>query len=208
MKKTNPTNASVGGPVCPLYPIPDKTWQPDKLKDYAKEQYRVIFGAETFVTPYYWRLGRAIELAYDTLKLTRTHRKQLLRDWDIDKVRASKARAIAQAYSSPEELATIPVHEAYAQIVAKRREEKKQKQIEQGQVATSQDQSPEKEEAQSVTSILVDVTGRLDRLFDDIAFDGLRDDDHDQVVDQINRAIAALENIKNSLKTGTHHEEQ
>ena len=75
------------------YTIPGDAWNIDDLGRYAEFQHSLIDTAESYLTPTYWNLGQALELVH--AKLVRKF-GQFLQEHGIHKVRASKARAIAQ----------------------------------------------------------------------------------------------------------------
>jgi hypothetical protein len=174
------------------------------LGKYAKQEHGIILSQETYVTQHYWLLGKALEFARATL--TKTQYSQFLVQWGVHKVRASKARAIAAAYPSPESVLAISVHDANDHIVKKRRAEKKQKQVKQAKEDAAEP-APPKEDSEAAASVLAKVNGRLDRLSDDLAFDSLGGESTEEVVNQIDKAIATLERIKKSIVEGKTHEE-
>lgn len=91
---------------------PSNEWGLEELGVYAKMQYDHILSGEKLLTPAYWRLGHALELAKQAFR----HGKwaQYLKDRGIDKTRASKARSIYRTFDRPEEVAELTIEEAYA----------------------------------------------------------------------------------------------
>ncbi len=182
--------------------IPDGTWNMDALGDYAQEQQRIIHGAETFVTPYYWRLGRALTLARKSL--TKVQYKQFLAERGIHKVRASKARAIARFYKAPEDVATITVHDAYEAVLEDRRKRKKTDQEKLQEELDKDDADQADSDAAAISTTLTGklavVNDQLNRWADALAFDGLSDHDSSaQVTAEIEKAIATLGVMKEKL---------
>lgn len=103
---------------------PNSEWGLDELNTYAQMQYRQILDGEKLLAPAYWRLGHTLVLDKKAFK----HGKwsQHLKDLGIDKTRASKARAIFQAFDKVEDVATLTVDEAYAQRKRKQAAEKEE----------------------------------------------------------------------------------
>jgi hypothetical protein len=98
---------------------PTSEWGIEQLGAYAQLQHRQILDGEKSLSPSYWRLGQALELALKNLP--RGHRGKYLEQLKIDKVRASKARAIARTFEKVEEVRDLSVEEAYSQRRRKQR---------------------------------------------------------------------------------------
>lgn len=100
--------------LCPsqsFTPSPDESWGVDDLRVYAQNLDCEISQGERLLTPCYWNLGLALELA---------RRQFSYRQWGkflaglkIDPTRASKARAIHRSFASADLVADISVKEAY-----------------------------------------------------------------------------------------------
>ena len=131
-----------------------------------------------YLTPTYWLLGWALELVH--AKLTVRQFGHFLQEHGIHKVRASKARAIARFYSTPEELAGVSVQDAYQAAIKTRRE----------QESSHSDNSPEvggetdlpedttiHNDATPVTAALSAINARLERLTEDVVAKGIGPDE-------------------------------
>lgn len=92
---------------------PSHAWDLEMLGRYAQRQHQAILAKEKDLTPAYWRLGQALQIARKCF--TRGQWGKYLADLDIDKTRASKARAIFATFSTAQEVAGLPVEEAYSQ---------------------------------------------------------------------------------------------
>jgi hypothetical protein len=91
---------------------PTSEWGIEQLGAYAQLQHRQILDGEKSLSPCYWRLGQALELAFKNLP--RGHRGKYLGQLGISKARASKARAIARTFERAEEVREFSVEEAYS----------------------------------------------------------------------------------------------
>jgi hypothetical protein len=98
---------------------PTSEWGIEQLGAYAQLQHRQILDGEKSLSPCYWRLGQALELALKNLP--RGHRGKYLEQLRIDKARASKARAIARTFEKAEEVRDLSVEEAYSRRQRKQR---------------------------------------------------------------------------------------
>lgn len=109
---------------------PSKKWGIKRLSDYAREQHAAIVKKERLLTPFYWRLGHALELARPDFNHGQWAR--FLKSQRIEKTRASKARAIYQAFGSAEEVARMSVEAAYKASRAKSSQQKTNQPTESG----------------------------------------------------------------------------
>ncbi len=178
------------------YEIPDDAWDMDDLGRCADSHHRFIHTAETLLTSSYWCLGRALELL--RAKLSAQRFGQFLQVRGIHKVRASKARAIARFYLTPEELAGISVHDAYAAIAQKHPKPEPTNPQAGNPEDDLQGNSPA---ATSVTSTLVALNALLERLAENLASEGIGPDEpYPWVVSQLDSGIAMLEGMKTKLQ--------
>ncbi|MFC1597785.1 hypothetical protein ACFL5Q_07630 [Planctomycetota bacterium] len=101
------------GPQLLVADEPSPDWSPEQLRAYALKQHGEILAGEKLLTPSYWRLGHALVLA----KQTHLYGKwsQYLEDLGISTTRASRARAIYQAFDRVEDVSDMTVEVAYAQ---------------------------------------------------------------------------------------------
>jgi hypothetical protein len=90
---------------------PSHAWELEKLSRYAQKQHQIIIAGEKQITPAYWRLGQALQIARK--QFCRGQWGLYLADLCIDKSRASKARAIFATFSTEQKVANLPVDEAY-----------------------------------------------------------------------------------------------
>lgn len=182
------------------YKIPDGTWDIDALTNYAQEQARLIHAAETFETPYYWRIGRALTLAKKSL--TKTQYRQFVQAQGFHIVRVSKARTIAGFYEAPEAVAHLTVHEAYEAALEHRR---KLKNADQDELQKEVEKDDPKQDAlppipTTLTGKLAAVNDQLNRWVDALAFDGLDEEDAtERIAAEIEKAIAILIVMKEKL---------
>ncbi|MBW3597265.1 MAG: hypothetical protein KY475_08325 [Planctomycetes bacterium] len=97
---------------------PSNEWTPEQLAAYAQVQHGAIIEGEQHLAVRYWRLGVAIEL----LRRNFTHGQWelVLARLQIEKTRASRARAIARTFSEEEQLAGLTLKEAYERRVRQR----------------------------------------------------------------------------------------
>lgn len=110
-----------------LTQAPSHQWGVDRLGQYAQQQHQVIVDGEKRIAPAYWRLGHSLTLARK--QFARGHWSRFLKQWGIDKTRASKARAIFRTFSTEGHVEGKSVEEAYAerprrQVHAHRRQAK------------------------------------------------------------------------------------
>lgn len=179
--------------------IPDGSWDVNSLTRCAESHHRFIDTIETLLTPSYWFLGRALELLH--AKLTVRQFRQFLHDHGIHKVRASKARAIARFYPTPEELAGVSVHDAYQAAIKNRREQ------EPPRCATPQAGDPDCDGQDNspaptpVAATLIALNALLDRLAKDLACQGIGPNEPQAwVVSQLDNGIAMLQGMKTKIQ--------
>jgi len=100
------------GPQLSISEIPTDEWKVDRLGEFAATEHRAIVADETTLAPRYWRLGMALNLARKQIR----HGKWLsfLESYEIEKTRASKARAIHRTFESEQDVDGLTVEEAYA----------------------------------------------------------------------------------------------
>ena len=189
------------------YQIPDGTWDIDALGNYAQEQEQLIHAAETFETPYYWRIGLALNLAKKSL--TKAQYRQFVQARGFHKVKVSKARAIAGFYARPEDVVDMTVHDAYDAVVKERRKLKKTDQDDLQKEVDKDDpnQNNFPPVPATLTGKLAAVNDQLNRWADDLAFDRLgKDDTVEKVTAEIEKAITTLGLMKEKLLS--HNAEQ
>jgi hypothetical protein len=179
------------------YWIPTDAWDTDSLARCAEFHHHFIHTAETLLTLSYWSMGRALELLH--AKLTVRQFGQVLQDYGIHKVRASKARAIARFYTTPEELEGVSVQDAYQAAIKNRREQEppQSENPQDGEIAL-----PETTPAviDKATATLTTINAQLGQLAEDLAADGPgKEEAAPQLVPEIDRAIATLLLIKNTV---------
>lgn len=97
---------------------PDGKWGKEELGSYAQSQYKAIVSGEESLTPRYWRLGMALNLARKSLQ--HGHWQKYIRSLGIDKSRAARARAIHETFNTIEEVAGLTVDKAYARRVLRK----------------------------------------------------------------------------------------
>jgi hypothetical protein len=104
-----------------LFPFgqPNPEWLPEQLIAFVLAQYRVILNSERVLSAEYWRFGTALEV----LRTTFDHGQweQFLKNSQIDKSKASRARAIARTFAKEEDLANLTVQQAYERRDRKQR---------------------------------------------------------------------------------------
>jgi hypothetical protein len=110
MKARTSTKKSCG-PQLLITGEPSHGWGVDELGQYCQTQHEAIVSGEKELTPIYWRLGLALSLARK--HFGQGQWMQYLASLNIDKTRASKARAIFRAFSTAEQTAGMSVEEAY-----------------------------------------------------------------------------------------------
>ena len=145
---------------------PDHSWPLEQLGQRACELHQVILSSEQATAPSYWELGRVLELARK--QLGRGVWGRQLTAWGINKVRASRARAIFRRFSTPEAVSGLGVEEAYAeryrrQVHARRRSCHQE----------TDDQPPDRhagDDADQLPAFLEDVRSRAEQLIDVAGF--------------------------------------
>ncbi len=155
-KKANPDESC--GPQLLPDGEPSSEWGLDQLSVYAQLQHRQIVDGEKSLAPSYWRLGHALTLAKKDLN--RGQWSQYLKDLGIDKTRASKARAIFQAFDKVEDVATLTVDDAYAQ---RKRKQAAEREEDAGGVQPRQD-------VQRLRRSVSKIVERTETAIDDAAF--------------------------------------
>lgn len=189
-KNQNSSTASGG-----RYKIPDDAWTLDALGRYAEFQHSLIHTAESYLTPTYWHLGQALELVH--AKLTVRQFGQFLQKYGIHKVRASKARAIARFYPSPEELQGVSVQDAYGAAIKNHREQKPT----QSEAADPKSESPAAATtaATPVTAALAALNFQLELLAKDLALNGIGPNEYALVASQLEKGIAIFQVMRSTI---------
>jgi hypothetical protein len=90
---------------------PSHSWGVKELGQYCQVQHEAIVSGEKELTPAYWRLGMALNLARK--HFTQGQWTKYLDSLGIEKTRASKARAIFRTFSTADQTAGLSVEEAY-----------------------------------------------------------------------------------------------
>jgi hypothetical protein len=166
---------------------PDRSWPLERLGQRARELHQGILVSEQATAPAYWELGRVLELARK--QLGRGVWGRQLAAWGINKVRASRARAIFRRFSTPGALSGRGVEEAYAeryrrQVHARRRT-----------CDQEADEQPPKhhvgDDADQLATFLEDVRSKADRLIDVAGFM-----EHDRRTALFSSYQAALERFR------------
>jgi hypothetical protein len=118
MEETNPRGKCCTPQHFPTgYPTTE--WTPEELSAYAQAQHHAILDDERKLAAKYWRLGMALNLLRNNFDHGQWQR--LLSEWNIEKTKASRARAIARTFQKEEELAGLTVRQAYDKRVRKQR---------------------------------------------------------------------------------------
>ncbi len=90
---------------------PTDDWGVEQLGQYAQARHEEISAGEQSLAVSYWRLGLALNLA--RRQFTHGQWAGFLSTLNIDKTRASKARAIQRSFESEQPLHGLSVQEAY-----------------------------------------------------------------------------------------------
>jgi hypothetical protein len=107
-------SSQVTADICPSQsfgPAPDASWGVDDLGRYAQNVNLAITDGERLLTPSYWSLGLALELARRQFSYRQWGK--FLTSLSVDPTRASKARAIHRTFANVEEVTDLSVKEAY-----------------------------------------------------------------------------------------------
>lgn len=163
---------------------PDRKWGLDDLGGYAQSQHQAIVDREQTLATHYWRLGLALNLA--RRQLSRRQWGKFLQERNIDKTRASKARAIHRTFPTENEVEELSVQEAY-----RRRERKvKQQTADESAVEKSVIEDPKDD----LLEFLHNVHSRADFFMDDAAF--AEPSDTDMLLAVLSEAITGLEKLR------------
>jgi hypothetical protein len=92
---------------------PAHDWGVENLGRYCQAQHETIVSGEKELTPVYWRLGLALNLARKHFNYGQW--AKYLASLGIEKTRASKARTIFRSFSTAEKTVGLSVEVAYAQ---------------------------------------------------------------------------------------------
>lgn len=98
---------------------PSTAWSLAELTAAAQRENERIEKSKTFVTPRYWRLGRALNLVRKKKKFPRGTWEPWLAQHKIKKLNAFRARRLAKYFSSVQKLRGLALEDALA--IAKRR---------------------------------------------------------------------------------------
>lgn len=98
---------------------PTIEWTPEELSAYAQAQHHGIMDDELKLSVKYWRLGLALNLLRKNFD--RGQWERLLGEMNIEKTKASRARAIARTFEREEDVAGLTVKQAYEKRVRKQR---------------------------------------------------------------------------------------
>ena len=101
---------------------PSHSWGVDELGQYCQIQHETIISGEKELTPVYWRLGLALNLARK--HFCRGQWGPYLASLNIEKTRACKARTIFRTFPTAEQTAGMSVEEAYGK---RKRRQKRQR---------------------------------------------------------------------------------
>jgi hypothetical protein len=142
---------------------PSHAWDLERLGKYARKEHDAIVRGETTLSPHYWRLGQALQLARK--QLGRGQWGRYLAELGVHKVRAAKARAIYRTFSTPEAVAGMAVEEAYEQ--RKRNQPSARRRGRRRQLMDGQAPAENTDELQA---FLMDVCARAEQLVDSAAF--------------------------------------
>jgi len=112
MTASNPTGKFLESPRL-TDTEPSTSWSTDELGAAAAAELAALTADEQSVTARYWKLGRVLTIARGPL----THGQwgAFLKQWKIDKTRASKAMRIFRGFATPEETAEFTVVQACEQ---------------------------------------------------------------------------------------------
>ena len=103
---------------------PNVEWTLEELTAYAQAQHHAIADDERKLAVKYWRLGLALNLLRGNFNHGQWER--LLQDMQIEKTKASRARAIARTFDKEEEVAHLTLKEAYERRVRRTRKSSSQ----------------------------------------------------------------------------------
>lgn len=99
---------------------PTAEWLPEELGAYAQAQHQAILDDERQLAVKYWRLGLALNLLRKNFDHGQWER--LLHALNIEKSKASRARAIGRTFGKEEDLEGLTVTQAYDKRIRKQRE--------------------------------------------------------------------------------------
>jgi hypothetical protein len=166
---------------------PTNEWLPEQLCTYAQAQHQAILDDERHLAVKYWRLGRALDL----LRRSFNHGQwaQLLTQLDIEKTKASRARAIARTFEKEDELAGLTVKQAYDKRPRKLRK-------------PAPEQSKPKQETGKLGRFLDHVTKTADLFVDEAGF--AEEAEAMALLPAIEAAMQKLEQIRVLLRQQAH----
>lgn len=102
---------------------PSPEWTPQELVAYALSQHEAILDDERGLAIKYWRLGVSLNLLRKNFDHGQWERQ--LKELNIEKTKACRARTIASTFDTEAEVAGLTVKEAYDQRVRKTRDNSK-----------------------------------------------------------------------------------
>lgn len=164
---------------------PNERWGVEDLGRYARVQDEVIAAGEHALCPVYWRLGLALSLA--RRQFVHGQWTRFLRQHEIDKTRAARARAIYRTFEAEEQVAQLSVEEAYRRRKRKPRTPK----------ATKVDVTPT---TPDVMTLLLSVCREADRFTEQMV--GLSADQTATIITTIEETIAELEKLRDRFRDG------
>jgi hypothetical protein len=94
-----------------LFTEPQASWELPQLAAYASEQHATIVTAEKNLAVHYWLLGAALEIARRICPARQW--SDQLKEWGIEKTRATRARAIRRTFADAQAVAELTVEEAF-----------------------------------------------------------------------------------------------
>ena len=184
----NDTDAKSCDPQLFMDGEPDSKWGLDDLGGYAQSQHRAIADGEQTLAPCYWRLGLALNLA--RRQLSRRQWGRFLQERNIDKTRASKARAIHRTFPTENVVEGLSVQEAY------RRRERKVKRQNSGE--STVEESVTEAPCDDLLSFLQKVRARADFFMDDAGF--TEPGDTDMLLAALSDAVVGLEKLRDLVE--------
>lgn len=162
---------------------PTGEWMPEELHAYAQSQHQAILDDEQKLAVKYWRLGQALNF----LRKNFNHGQweQLLKGMNIDKTKASRARAIANTFAKEDEVAGLTVKQAYERRVRKKRK-------------PSENKPDRNEEHHNLSRFLDRAIKTADGFIDYAGF--AEQDEAAELLPAVDEAIAKLEQIRQLLR--------
>lgn len=164
---------------------PQANWGVEDLGRYARARHDEIAAGEQSLAAAYWRLGAALNLA--RRQFGRGQWGKFLAEFGIEKTRASKARAIHQAFGSKRAVERLSVQEAYSR---RERRSRKTTRAKRGERNTHQP---------SLTDFLLDICQMADTFLDDAG--GVGPHDAAAVLPIVEAAVEELTKLQHRLRS-------